>query len=50
MNERIKAGRIQKGLDDGEDILEYNGKGVRNEANCDGFCVGKSWPTSHPEC
>ncbi|KAJ7226193.1 hypothetical protein C8J57DRAFT_1481795 [Mycena rebaudengoi] len=38
INDRVKNGKIQSGLDDGEDILEYNGKGVRNEADCRGFC------------
>ncbi|KAJ6589942.1 hypothetical protein DFH09DRAFT_1074433 [Mycena vulgaris] len=36
---RLKNGEIQNGLDDGEDILEYNGKKVRNQVvNCRSFC------------
>ncbi|KAJ6571555.1 hypothetical protein B0H19DRAFT_662564 [Mycena capillaripes] len=35
---RARGGLIQSGLDDGEDILEYNGKGVRNETDCRGYC------------
>ncbi|KAF7288984.1 hypothetical protein MIND_01415100 [Mycena indigotica] len=35
---RQRAGLIQNGLADGEDVLEYNGKGVRNEADCAGYC------------
>ncbi|KAF7374021.1 hypothetical protein MSAN_00282600 [Mycena sanguinolenta] len=36
---RLKNGEILNGLDDGEDILEYNGKGVRNQVvDCTGFC------------
>jgi hypothetical protein len=38
---RLKNGQIQSGLEDGEDILEYNGKGVKNKvADCTGFCRG----------
>ncbi|KAJ7334023.1 hypothetical protein DFH08DRAFT_879944 [Mycena albidolilacea] len=36
---RLRNGQIVSGLADGEDILEYNGKGVRNTvADCSEYC------------
>jgi hypothetical protein len=36
---RASLGLIPKGLGNGEDIMEFNGKGIRNQnVNCGGFC------------
>ncbi|PPQ79314.1 hypothetical protein CVT24_007814 [Panaeolus cyanescens] len=55
--QRVKDGKIQPGLDDGEDVLEYNGKGVREttSALCRpggvGFCREVSLAAGAPfEC
>lgn len=42
INARVSAGTIQSGLADGEDILSYNGPGVRNEADCKDFCAAQN--------
>jgi hypothetical protein len=46
MRARQAAGQIPAGLNDGEDILEYNGKDSRvTTVTCKGFCTGK-WLSS----
>jgi hypothetical protein len=45
MRARQDKSQIPAGLNDGEDILTYNGKGNRvTTVNCKDFCGGKWYP------
>ena len=50
MNQRKAAGQIEDGLNDGEDILTYNGPKSRvTTVDCKGVCI-KEFPQGGYQC